>query len=263
MTTNRHFLVAVLRSDAFGAGDTTTDFIERVDPSRAAALSAAACRQAAAAAAMWLQAAERRQAGTLGWMPAGWRHGRLPPERVELAIDTEAGRVEASVSYRPRRDGSFMVRAECSGEAVEAPAAVAAWSPEGLDVEWDGRRIRYAVTADGDRLHLTGDTETVTVAVMPRFGAPDAGLAAGGFAAPMPGVIVEVLVAPGEPVAAGATLVVVEGMKMEHHVSAPCDGTVTEVLVAAGDQVDNGSPLLVFEAAEPSPAPTAGQGRDG
>ncbi len=118
--------------------------------------------------------------------------------------------------------------------------------------------MRYAVTADGERLHLTGDSETVTVAVLPRFGAPDHGLAAAGFAAPMPGVIIEVRVEPGERVAAGRTLVVMEGMKMEHHVSAPCDGTVTEVLVAAGEQVDNGSPLLVFEAAQ---ADTAEPGR--
>ena len=249
VTTNRHFLVASLRSDAFLAGDTTTDFIERIDPSRAAVLQVAECRQAAVAAAMWLQAVERRQATTLGWMPSGWRHGRLPPERVELAVEAATGPVEVTVSYRPRRDGSFVARAECAGDEVEAPARIAVWSPQGLDLEWAGRRIRYAVTADGERLHLTGDSETVTVAVLPRFGAPDRGLAAGGFAAPMPGVIIEVRVTPGEQVAAGSTLVVMEGMKMEHHVSAPCDGTVTEVLVNPGDQVDNGSPLLVFEAA--------------
>ena len=250
VTTNRHFLVAALRSAAFMAGDTTTDFIERAAPSRAAALSATQCQRAAVVAAMWLQAAERREARTLGWLPSGWRHGRLPPERMELAVETAAGRVEVTISYRPQRDGSFVVRAECGDDVAEAPATIAAWSPEALDVEWDGRRVRYAVTADGDRVYLTGDSETVTVAVLPRFGAPDHGLAAGGFAAPMPGVIVEVRVEPGEQVAAGRTLVVMEGMKMEHHVSAPCDGTVTEVLVAPGDQVDNGSPLLVFEAAE-------------
>ena len=249
VTTNRHFLVAALRSEAFLAGDTTTDFIERVDPSRAAALSPVDCRQAAVAAAMWLQATERQEARTLRWMPSGWRHGRLPPERAELAVATADGAVEVTVRYRPRRDGSFVVRAECGGDGVEAPATIAAWSPEGLDLEWSGRRIGYAVAAGGDRLHLTGDSETVTVAVLPRFGAPDRGLAAGGFAAPMPGVIIEVRVTPGEQVAAGSTLVVMEGMKMEHHVSAPCDGTVTEVLVNPGDQVDNGSPLLVFEAA--------------
>ncbi len=249
VTTNRHFLVAALRSGAFLAGDTTTDFIERADPSRAAALSVADCQRAAAAAAMWLQAAERQQARTLGWMPSGWRHGCLPPERVELAVEAASGPVEVTVSYRPERDGSFVVRAECSDDAAESRATIGAWSPEGLDLEWDGRRIRYAITADGDRLDLTGDSETVMVVVLPRFGAPDRGLAVGGFAAPMPGVIVEVRVTAGEQVAAGRTLVVMEGMKMEHHVSAPCDGTVTEVLVAPGDQVDNGSPLLAFEAA--------------
>ena len=258
VTTNRHFLVAALRSAAFLAGDTTTDFIDRADPSRAAALSAAQCQRAAVVAAMWLQAAERREARTLGWLPSGWRHGRLPPERMELVFDAAAGPGEVTVSYRPQRDGSFVVRAECGDCASEAPATIAAWSPDTLDVEWDGRRVRYAVTADGDRVHLTGDSETVTVAVLPRFGAPDHGLAAGGFAAPMPGVIVEVRVEPGEQVAAGHTLVVMEGMKMEHHVSAPCDGTVTEVLVAPGDQVDNGSPLLVFEAAEAAAGEAAG-----
>ncbi len=268
VTTNRHFLASALRSEAFLAGDTTTDFIERVDPSRAATLTPAEFRHAAVAAAMWLQAAERLEARTLRWMPSGWRHGRLPPERAELAVETAAGPVEVRVSYRPQRDGSFAVRAECAvdavpagspGEdcveqpavdAVEATAAIAAWRPDGVDLEWSGRRIGYAVAAAGDRVHLTGDSETVTVTVLPRFGAPEGGPATGGFAAPMPGVIVEVRVQPGEQVTAGSTLVVMEGMKMEHHVSAPCDGTVTEVLVAAGDQVDNGTPLLVFDATE-------------
>ena len=298
MTTNRHFLVAALRSEAFVAGDTTTDFIARIAPSRAAALTPAECRHAAVAAAMWLQAAERQEARTLGWMPSGWRHGRLPPERAELAVETAPGQVEVTVSYRPRRDGSFTVRADQPAVAieaaatmvaglpggdradqpagadveaaagspeeggveqagavgVEAAAVISAWSPDALDIEWNGRRVGYAVAADGKRLHLTGDSETVTVAVLPRFGAPDRGLAAGGFAAPMPGVIIEVRVTPGEQVAGGTTLVVMEGMKMEHHVTAPCDGKVVEVLVNPGDQVDNGSPLLVFEAAEASAA---------
>ncbi|MYJ80555.1 MAG: carbamoyl-phosphate synthase L chain ATP-binding protein, partial [Acidimicrobiaceae bacterium] len=135
VTTNRHFLAAALRSEAFLAGDTTTDFIERVDPSRAAALTPAEFRHAAVAVAMWLQAAERQEARTLRWMPSGWRHGRLPPERAELAVETAAGPVEVRVSYRPQRDSSFTVRAECAVAAVEAAAAVAGGSPGGGRVE--------------------------------------------------------------------------------------------------------------------------------
>ncbi|MCY4175708.1 MAG: ATP-grasp domain-containing protein [Acidimicrobiaceae bacterium] len=253
VVTNRHFLASVLGTEAFLAGDTTTDFIERVDPSRSAVLTDAQCRRAAVAAAMWLQAAERRQALTLGWTPSGWRHGRLPAEHLLLSVDNAPGAVEVKVAYRPLRDGSFEVSASSGDdEATVAAARLAAWGPETLTLEWDGRQVRYTVTAaqDRDRVYLTGDAETVAVAVVPRFGAPETALADGGFAAPMPGVIVEVRVAAGERVPAGATLVVMEGMKMEHHVTAPADGTVAQVLVAPGDQVDNGSPLLVFEAGE-------------
>ena len=252
VTTNRHFLAATLRSEAFLAGDTTTDFIERTEPSRSASPTTAECQQAAVAAAMWLQAAERWQARTLGWMPSGWRHGRLPPERVELSVGwAGSDHTAVTVAYRPCRDGSFDVEAVCGEDASRGAAVIAAWLPGALDLEWGGHRVGWAVTRNGDDvLHLTGGSETVTVTVVPRFGEPDRGQTAGGFAAPMPGVIVEVRVEPGEQVAAGRTLVVMEGMKMEHHVSAPCDGTVTEVLVAPGEQVDNGSLLLVFEAAE-------------
>ena len=264
VTTNRHFLAAALRSEAFLAGETTTDFIERTGPSRAATLPVGQCQEVAVATAMWLQADERRTARTLGWMPSGWRHGRLPPERVDLSIGT-AGSPETmavTVAYRPRRDGSFDVEAVCSDSANAAAAVVRTWSPDTLDVEWNGRRVVYAVTAEGDRIYLTGGRETVTATVVPRFLAAESGHSGGGFAAPMPGVIVEVLVEAGEQVAAGRTLVVMEGMKMEHHVSAPSDGTVTEVLVAPGDQVENGSPLLVFEPAG-TPGDAAGEASDG
>ena len=50
--------------------------------------------------------------------------------------------------------------------------------------------------------------------------------------------------------AAGETLVVLEAMKMEHHMAAPADGVVAEVRVATGEQVENGALLLVFEATD-------------
>ena len=59
---------------------------------------------------------------------------------------------------------------------------------------------------------------------------------------PMPGTVVAVGVEHGTAVHAGAAVVAVEAMKMEHGLIAPIDGVV-ELLVAVGDQVTVGQPL--------------------
>ncbi len=64
-------------------------------------------------------------------------------------------------------------------------------------------------------------------------------------AAPMPGRVVRVMVEPGDTVAAGQGLAVVEAMKMENEVVAPAAGVVGAVLVVAGDTVEAGGVLLV------------------
>ena len=50
-----------------------------------------------------------------------------------------------------------------------------------------------------------------------------------------------------ESVKSGQTLVILEAMKMEHKVTAPSDGNVKEVLIAVGDQVESGSTLVILE----------------
>jgi acetyl-CoA/propionyl-CoA carboxylase biotin carboxyl carrier protein len=59
---------------------------------------------------------------------------------------------------------------------------------------------------------------------------------------PMPGAVVAVSVDDGAEVEAGAVVVTVEAMKMEHAMTAPVEGVV-ELLVAVGDQVKVGQPL--------------------
>jgi propionyl-CoA carboxylase alpha chain len=64
----------------------------------------------------------------------------------------------------------------------------------------------------------------------------------------MPGRVLEVRAAVGDAVRAGQVLVVMEAMKMEHHLAAATDGTVTAIQVGIGEQVDNGAVLLVVSA---------------
>jgi biotin carboxyl carrier protein len=83
---------------------------------------------------------------------------------------------------------------------------------------------------------------------------------AGVVRAPAPAVVVAIRVGPGDTVEAGATVAVLESMKMETAVRAPQAGVVREVLAAVNSQVDAGAPLMRLDAvdgaAAPSDAPT-------
>ena len=65
--------------------------------------------------------------------------------------------------------------------------------------------------------------------------------------APMPGLVVRVLVESGQAVAAGAGLVVLEAMKMENELKVAAGGTVGTVRVAAGEAVEKGQVLVELE----------------
>jgi len=79
-------------------------------------------------------------------------------------------------------------------------------------------------------------------------GAAGGGAGSGKIAVPMQGTIVKVLVEPGQTVAAGDPVVVLEAMKMENNVAADIAGTVTEVKAEAGQSVAAGEIVVVIEA---------------
>jgi len=64
--------------------------------------------------------------------------------------------------------------------------------------------------------------------------------------APMPGLVVAVLVTEGQEVSTGDVLVILESMKMENEVRAPCDGRVNRVRVGPSDTVEKGQSLVVL-----------------
>jgi acetyl/propionyl-CoA carboxylase alpha subunit/acetyl-CoA carboxylase carboxyltransferase component len=79
-------------------------------------------------------------------------------------------------------------------------------------------------------------------------------------AAPLAGTVVSVAVGPGDLVAAGDELLVVEAMKMEHELRAQAAGLVREVLVAAGATVAAGAVLVVLAESETDVAEQAQAG---
>jgi 3-methylcrotonyl-CoA carboxylase alpha subunit len=81
----------------------------------------------------------------------------------------------------------------------------------------------------------------------------DAGSASASLKAPMSGKIIQLLAEPGQRVAKGEQLAVLEAMKMEHSLNAGFAGTVQSVSAREGDQVQEGQVVIVLasdEAAE-------------
>ena len=75
---------------------------------------------------------------------------------------------------------------------------------------------------------------------------PAGGGGKGALKAPMPGVILEVNVKPGDKVTRGQQVAILDAMKMHNVVGAPRDGTIAEVCVAAGQSVGHGDVIVTF-----------------
>jgi biotin carboxyl carrier protein len=107
---------------------------------------------------------------------------------------------------------------------------------------------RYTLSIGGHRFEAEAlDDRARAIREM----AAKAGAVASGPAplkAPMPGLIVRIHVAPGDRVAAGDPLIVMEAMKMENELRAPAAGTVRAIPVTPGTAVEKGALLVELTA---------------
>lgn len=119
-------------------------------------------------------------------------------------------------------------------------------------LDWDGRRQAVVVEREGEMLGVTVGIDHVDLRVEParplpaRRGRQGADLQAVEVRAPMPGLLVALEVGPGQTVAAGATVAVIEAMKMQMELRAPSGGTVRQVRAAAGQEVAAGEVIAVL-----------------
>lgn len=239
--TNRDFLVATLRTEEFLAGDTTTDFIDRVQIDGQRQPSPAEQVAACVGVALRSQAINRAAAKQLTFMPSGFRNSSMPDEEMLLV----SGDTELTTRYRRGRDGSFRISVADGDTMI---ATIHDTDGDAVDFDIDGLRSSMSISQLGDTWHVATVSGSVELSQLSPF--PDTGNEAvdGGQVAPMPGKILVVGVAIGDQVEAGQVLVLMEAMKMEHQITAPAAGEVTEVMVEVGEQVDNGALLVVVVA---------------
>jgi len=65
--------------------------------------------------------------------------------------------------------------------------------------------------------------------------------------APMPGLILDIMVKPGDEVTVNTPLLILEAMKMENSIVSPRDGIIKSVTGTKGNTVDKGELLIEFE----------------
>ena len=117
---------------------------------------------------------------------------------------------------------------------------------DGKPYEIDVKEVPEAVFG-GTPGSMPASPETQMAAPNPPL-APVASVPSGGqVVAPIPGLILEVMVSVGDRVVAGTPVVKMEAMKMENEIPAPVDGTVKEIRVKTGDRVSTDETLLAID----------------
>ncbi|MCG9477809.1 MAG: acetyl-CoA carboxylase biotin carboxylase subunit [Actinomycetia bacterium] len=120
-----------------------------------------------------------------------------------------------------------------------------------VDVEVNGKRFSVKVFVPESQAGAVVAGGGTGGASRPRRSGGSGGAGAGGgsgaVSVPMQGTIVKILVEVGQEVEAGATVCVLEAMKMENNITADKAGTVKEIKVAVGDSVGSGDVVVVIE----------------
>ena len=239
--TNLGLLQAVVRSSAFADGGADLRTLESMSPEEFVPRPPDEALLASAVDLILPQTVAPAEP----WQALGpWRvGGRRPVEfvyqgrPVMLEIEALVGRTSAWRCSIEGREHEFEAERNAANE---------------LTIISDGQERRWTAVADGRHLVVESDDELFV------FG-PPAGLSAsagagavvghagGALLAPMPGLVVRVLVEEGAPVVARQPLVVLEAMKMEHLIEAPADGVVRRIACRPGDRVAEGDVLVEFE----------------
>jgi biotin carboxyl carrier protein len=137
-------------------------------------------------------------------------------------------------------------RLDADDQAIQASL-----SPDGqLSLDGDVTEVCLAVAGDRVYVHIDGQAyELLYLDPVSRFGQQAGGASDRVLRAPMPGAVVSLDVVPGQAVAAGDTLVIIESMKLETAIRSPRNGTVEVVHVATGDPFERDAPLITLAEA--------------
>jgi len=231
LTTNRCFLIAILRHPAFAAGEGTTTFIERNFPAASDAMRRPQpdLRTLALAAVLLFEARARAATNEPGVL-RNWSSTGIAVWPLRLTL----GDIHHPASIVAVRTNGYLValgkdQVELSIE--ERSDGAIRFTAMGLQLT-----ARFALHEGTLHLDLNGCTVAVRETAL-EAGASTRRDGSSRLLAPMNGAIIGVHAKPGDSVIKGQRIVVLEAMKMQHEICAERAGTIDKVMVKPGDQV--------------------------
>ncbi|PRC93330.1 acetyl-CoA carboxylase biotin carboxylase subunit [Solimicrobium silvestre] len=238
LSSNIGFLQRLIHSKAFSSADLDTGLIER-NQAELFPAPAVMTLPVLALAATKLLLSECHANSSDPWASShGWRMNSSLLRT--LRFESEGDVHEVVVRYLA--DGWSM-----SGAGSEARVRLAQ-TEHTLSIQVGELTVSGTVVRHGEHFHVFNQGQHVELTYTdPLLHAGEAEAETGRLTAPMPGKIVALLVAAGQAVKKGEPLLIMEAMKMEHTIAAPVDGVVKELMYLVGDQVADGAQLLMFE----------------
>jgi 3-methylcrotonyl-CoA carboxylase alpha subunit len=245
---NVEFLSRLVACPAFAQADLDTGLIEReqdflfpqsADIPREAWLAAALAELLREQAAADAAARNKADPHSPWHRRDGWRVNLGVSRRLTFRSGETAK--EVGIAY-----AGNAYRLEVDGQATPAGGEMLPGSQ--LRADFGGNRCAATVVVAGEKRHVFLHGRCfVLAAVDPLYHAGEGGGAEGGLTAPMPGKVIALVASPGAKVEKGASLLILEAMKMEHTICAPAAGTVKAFRYAVGEQVSDGAELVDFE----------------
>ncbi len=251
LASNRDFLHALCRDPDFAAGIVDTGLIERRGEDLLAPdgpVDATIILLAAIAELQGWEAARHEQAAASGDASSPWF--ALQGWRLN-------DRSYSMVGFRAEGE-DITIRCQYTDFGYDLTLRDQLYQVRSVDVEdgrvraeVDGRRAQGVVVSDGGKRSVITPTRTLVIDHVDLLAGSEASEdQSGRTLSPMPGKVTQVFVKAGQQVEKGASLLVLEAMKMEHTITAPMDGVVSEVFFNKGDQVDEGVDLIAIEDAD-------------
>ncbi len=235
LNNNKLFLQNVLRHPVFVDGEATTAFIEQhfqSDPSMD--LEQPSERTLAIAALLLFTGKNRDE--------QGWHNPAAA--NYHFRLDFADHNYDVRLSQQERAYTVSCEESEFTLELIDLTSNKAYLSADGV-------RFKVDYCLQDKRLFLDDGSGHFSLEDVTHAPAASAvGEGSGDIKASMDGAIVDILVAVGDLVEAGQTLVVLEAMKMEHPLKTGISGTVAAINAAVGDQVKNKQLLAVVKTAE-------------